>query len=154
MKTLTTKRFFRVFFLFLAMISTLLLTACGGGGSDNPGIDQSELVGTWFLNTEDELPVKGDMIPTMEFASNLTCSVVDYEDMTTEGHESYWECKGEQYIVKGTWDIRDGLVKITAEGDTVPLEFNHETLILRTESEINGVPYTSISVYKKTKYVD
>lgn len=54
MKTLTTKRFFRVFFLFLAMISTLLLTACGGGGSDvidnTDRIDNKKIVGEWFTN--------------------------------------------------------------------------------------------------------
>lgn len=149
MKTLTTKRFFRVFFLFLAMISTLLLTACGGGGSDVIDADNSAIVGKWYLNTEDELPVKGN-IPTFDFKSDGSFTMVDY-DLDLRNNE-YWEGYGEPGYVTGTWSFSDGLVKVLVDAGKMTMEFTQNSLKLSGEYEDGSGTWTSI--YKRTPYKD
>ena len=142
-------------FLFIFMlISTLLLTACGGGSSGsgkNKGIDEAEIIGTWYLNYEDELPVIGDKIPTIKFDANKTCSIVDYE-LNKYNDNKYWEGKGEPENANGTWGISDGLVKVTVDGFTTSIEFDHESLRMSGENEGDKSIWTS--EYKRQKYAE
>ncbi|MBR4571259.1 MAG: lipocalin family protein [Candidatus Riflebacteria bacterium] len=145
--------FFRNIFLLAAIVSSLLLTACGGGGGGGGGGDglREALVGTWYLNFEDGLPVvpnsKGE-VDTMILKSDGTCSMKTF-DLTNANHSTYWEPEGTVYNDSGTWSYSNGnlITKIDGYTMSVSVTFNNGALILNgTEPE----PWTS--TYKKTKY--
>lgn len=142
--------------LVFALLSTLLLTGCGGGGgSGNSGIRVNEaMVGTWYLNMEDGKPVvpkaNGD-VDTMILRSDGTCTMKEF-DLSNRDHPTYWETEGTGESDNGTWGYADGRLYTTVDGVSMsfPVSLDNDALTLTGTYEDSTETWTD--VYKKTKY--
>ena len=115
----------------------------------------SEILGTWYLNTVNNLPVvvtdNGD-VETLVLNSDRTFSWVNY-DMTEcpDDNPEFWQTEKVSSDLKGTWKYSNGSLTLKVNGNevstTVTLK-NGELTIIDTDEETHE---TDTTVYKKTK---
>ncbi len=113
-----------------------------------------DLVGTWYLNYDDNKPVipnsQGE-VETLTLKSDGTCTWKEF-DTTDYGHSSYWETEGTADIVSGKWSYSNGKLTTTIEGYTMSFPVTLKDGALTITGTYEGSTETYTSVYKKTKY--
>ena len=117
-------------------------------------ITNKDLVGTWYLNFEDGIPVvpnsKGE-VDTMTLKSDGTCTMKTF-DLTNSGHSSYWEPEGTAYNDSGKWSYSNGKLTTTIDGYKMTVTATLKDGALTLTGTYEGSTETWTSVYKKTKY--
>lgn len=123
------KFYLKALFFFLAIITMLTLTACGGSSDDNhdPDLDKS-LIGTWYLNMDDEgiivRPNSKGEVTNFTFNENgqFIFAIFDIEDgQTAEEGES----------TSGKWTSGKGIINvINDDGEKDSLEYSIDNGVL------------------------
>ncbi|MBQ2592967.1 MAG: lipocalin family protein [Candidatus Riflebacteria bacterium] len=123
--------------------------------TDDAEKEVSELLGTWYLNTINNLPVvvtdNGD-VETLVLNSDRTFTWTNY-DMAEcpDENPEFWQTEKVSSDLKGTWKYSNGSLTLKVNGNevstTVTLK-NGELTIIDTDEETHE---TDTTVYKKTK---
>ena len=115
----------------------------------------SEILGTWYLNTVNKLPVvvtdNGD-VETLVLNSDRTFTWTNY-DMAEcpDKNPEFWQTEKVSSALKGTWKYSNGSLTVKVDGSEVstPITLkNGELTIIDTDEETHE---TDTTVYKKTK---
>ena len=123
--------------------------------TDDAEKEVSEILGTWYLNTINNLPVvvtdNGD-VETLVLNSDRTFTWTNY-DMAEcpDENPEFWQTEKVSSDLKGTWKYSNGSLTLKVNGNevstTVTLK-NGELTIIDTDEETHE---TDTTVYKKTK---
>lgn len=118
--------------------------------------ESSAILGTWYLYTEDGLPVAAtdkDEVITITFNSDKTFSWLnfDMEGCPDSGKPEYYQTGELEFEVKGTWKYSNGVLTLkTGEVEAGnPIKVENDSLILTNTDDETAE--TTTSVYKKTK---
>ncbi len=115
----------------------------------------SEILGTWYLNTINKLPVvvtdKGD-VETLVLNSDRTFTWTNYNVAECpDDKPEFWQTEKVSSALKGTWKYSNGSLTVKVDGSEVstPITLkNGELTIIDTDEETHE---TDTTVYKKTK---
>lgn len=137
--------------VFLLIVSISLLTGCGGGGGDDK--QDSPIVGTWYLNYDNDEPIwpsAKDQADTLVLKSDGRFEALFYDTYTDASGKTQViddSCEGP---VNGKWAISDGIITLEFEGESLSANYNlsNSELVLYDEDEEGSWKET----YRKNKY--
>lgn len=147
----------RKYFMLFAVLSMILLTACGGGGgdSDNNGNKSAEndyntatvnsnLVGEWYLYSESGKIVKANdsgKTDLLNLKSNGNFNLIGY--FSTE-YSNYIQTNNNiEDNTTGTWSYSNGKLYLTSDGETyyTYASINNNTLTIRHPDSNDSLVY-------------
>ena len=150
-------RLIRMYFMLLAVLSMLLLTACGGGSEDgvsgavnsaendyNNSNVNSSFVGEWYLYSESGKIVKANdsgKTDLLNLKSNGTLNIVGY--YSTE-YSNYIQTNNNiEDNTAGTWSYSNGKLYLTSEGETyyTYASLSNNTLTIRHPDTNDSLVY-------------
>ena len=115
----------------------------------------SELLGTWYLFTTNDLPVvvtdKGD-VETLVLNSDRTFSWINYDIAECpDNNPEFWQTEKVKADLKGTWKYSNGSLTLNANNSEASVNINVKNGDLIITDSDEQTSETDTSVYKRTK---